>query len=72
MQLKVQWMSLVKERMQETGMTRSELAHVLGKSKSHITQLLSVNANPCLSTIADVCDELGLEVYLAVRPKPNE
>jgi transcriptional regulator with XRE-family HTH domain len=42
------------ELMQQAGVTRAGLAVALGKSRSHVTQILSGRSNLTLGTISDV------------------
>jgi transcriptional regulator with XRE-family HTH domain len=54
--------------MDEAGVTRSELAARLGKTKGYITQLLDGSANMTIRTIADVFLVLGHEFVPTIRP----
>lgn len=45
--------------MQQKGVSRSELARRLGKSKSYVTRLLGGNANMTVGTLSDVFVALG-------------
>lgn len=49
--------------MNESGITRSELANRMGTSKGHITQLLDGTANMTLRTVSDVFVALGREFH---------
>jgi len=55
------------------GMTRSELAKRLGKSKSFVTQILGGDRNLTLRTLADVADALDCQprLKLAHRSAPE-
>ena len=48
--------------MEDLGVTKSELARRLGKSKSRITQLLSGSSNMTIGTLSDIAVELGLNL----------
>jgi len=54
---------LICELMEETGVSRSELAKRLGKTKGYITQLLDGRANMTIRTIANVFGALGRAVH---------
>ncbi len=48
--------------MEDLGVTKSELAKRLGKSKPRITQLLSGSSNMTIGTLSDIAVELGLHL----------
>jgi transcriptional regulator with XRE-family HTH domain len=48
--------------MEDLGVTKSELARRLGKSKPRITQLLSGSSNMTIGTLSDIAVELGLNL----------
>jgi transcriptional regulator with XRE-family HTH domain len=48
--------------MEDLGVTKSELAKRLGKSKPRITQLLSGSSNMTIGTLSDIAVELGLNL----------
>ena len=48
--------------MEELGVTKSELAKRLGKSKPQITQLLRGGSNMTIGTLSDIAVELGLNL----------
>lgn len=54
--------------MREQGVTRSELAERIGKSKSHVTQLLSGGQNLTLRTLSDMLHALGQSLEAVTRP----
>jgi len=54
-------MRLFESVMKETGVTRSELAERLGKTKGWVTQLLDGEANKTIRTVADALAVLGRE-----------
>jgi transcriptional regulator with XRE-family HTH domain len=49
------------------GVTRSELARRLGKTKGFVSQALAGNRNLTLRTIADMFDALGYSPWVAAR-----
>lgn len=53
---------LVKKRLEETGVTRSELALRLGKSAPEISKWLSGNQNFTLRTLSKIENALEVEV----------
>ena len=52
---------LLEEVMRELGISRSDLAKKLGKSKGWVTQLLDGEANKTIRTVADAFAVLGRE-----------
>jgi transcriptional regulator with XRE-family HTH domain len=59
---------LLESVMHETGVTRSQLAKKLGKSKGWVTQLLDGEANKTIRTVADAFAVLGREYCSFQRP----
>lgn len=55
---------MVEDRLEELGMTRSELARKLGRKPSSVTRVLSGTANVTLQTIAEYDAALGLDIKL--------
>ncbi len=61
---------LVSRAMEDEGVSRSELARRIGKSKAYVTQVLRGQNNMTLRTLSDLADALGYAVELgAVNPK---
>lgn len=58
------------ERMEELGMTRTELAAAVGVSKARISQILSGNDNLTLKSLVAVA--VGLESRIELRLKKNK
>lgn len=56
------------EVMEDTGVTRSELARELGQSPANVTQVLSGERNLTLKTLSDVAFALGHRVEVTFRP----
>ncbi len=52
---------LLENLMRETGVTRTELARRLGRTKGWVTQLLDEEANKTIRTVADAFAVLGRE-----------
>ena len=52
--------------IEERGLTRSEVAKRLGKTKGFVSQLLAGGRNLTLRTIADVADAIGISLRVAV------
>jgi transcriptional regulator with XRE-family HTH domain len=48
--------------MEDSGVSKAELARRLNKSKSRVSQMLSGEANITLRTLASMCFELGVSV----------
>lgn len=63
---------LIAETMQETGMSKSELARRLGVSRAHITQTLSGERNLTLRTIAEILYTLGRRLECHSLPLEDE
>lgn len=59
---------LVCELMDEQGVSRSELARRLGRTKGYITQLLDGRANMTVRTISDVFTALDRAVHFQEGP----
>lgn len=60
--------ALIEEVMDELGVSRTELARRLGKSKGWVTQLLDGEANKTIRTVADVFAVLGREYRSFQQP----
>jgi transcriptional regulator with XRE-family HTH domain len=59
---------LLESVMKERGISRSQLAKLLGKSKGWVTQLLDGEANKTIRTVADAFAALGQEFRSFYRP----
>jgi transcriptional regulator with XRE-family HTH domain len=59
---------LIESLMQEQGVSRTELAKRLGKTKGWITQLLDGEANKTIRTVADTFAVLGREYHSSSQP----
>jgi hypothetical protein len=59
---------LLERVMRETGVSRTELARRLGRSKGWVTQLLDGEANKTIRTVADAFAVLGREYHSSQRP----
>ena len=62
---------LVQELMSEKGVTRSQLAEKAGISKARLSQILSVEANPTLKSVARLVHALGESVSVSRKPLPK-
>lgn len=60
---------LVEEYLAKEGISRSELAARLGKSKGHVSQLLSGQRNLTLRTLAELMFHLGARVRVDGAPR---
>jgi len=59
--------------MEEKGVSRAELADLLGKSRGYVTQLLDGATNMTLRTISDTFTVLGYEFHPTATPnRPSE
>ena len=56
---------MVEDRLEELGMSRTELAERLGKKPSSVTRVLSGSANITLQTIAEYDAALDLGIILS-------
>ncbi|WP_267369216.1 MULTISPECIES: helix-turn-helix transcriptional regulator [unclassified Pantoea] len=52
--------------MQDSGMSRADIAKKMGRSKSFITQVLDGTRNLTLKTLSDITFALGAEVRLTI------
>jgi transcriptional regulator with XRE-family HTH domain len=59
---------LVHELLEEQGVTKTELAQRLDRTKGFVTQLLGGDRNLTLRTLADLAGALGHRVDLVARP----
>lgn len=59
---------LIEQAMQESGVGRSELAKLLGRSKAWVTQLLDGEGNKTIRTVADALAVLGRELRASAPP----
>ena len=57
------------EAIEEQGLTRSEVAKRLGKTKGFVSQLLAGGRNLTLRTVADVADAIGISLKVAVEQR---
>ncbi len=53
--------------MEERGFTKADIASELGKSRAHITKVLTGQRNMTLHTLADLASALGCRVEVEVR-----
>jgi transcriptional regulator with XRE-family HTH domain len=60
------------QRMNETGVTRTELARRMGRTKGYITQLLGGGRNLTLRTISDVAKALECTPAFALGDAEEE
>lgn len=58
---------LILELMEHEGLTRSELAERIGKSKGHVSQLLNGERNMTLRTLAEIAHAVGHRIELGAR-----
>lgn len=57
------------DRMEELGMTKSQLAEKLGKTPSQVTRVLGGQANITLATMAEYDAALGIGLAIVARPR---
>lgn len=62
----------VVHRMEEAGVTRSELADRLGKKKPQVTRLLRGGNNFTVETMVEIADALGCNYRSHLEPKDCE
>lgn len=58
----------ISELMEQAGVSRAELARLLGTSRPHVTSLLSGGRNMTLRTLADICTALGHRADFRMEP----
>ncbi|MHB8382164.1 MAG: helix-turn-helix domain-containing protein [Candidatus Binataceae bacterium] len=58
---------LLSAALEESGLTKSELARRLGKTKGFVSQLFSGGRNLTLRTISDVADALGVKISVEAK-----
>jgi plasmid maintenance system antidote protein VapI len=58
---------LLSAALEESGLTKSGLAHRLGKTKGFVSQLFSGSRNLTLRTISDVADTLGVTISFQTK-----
>lgn len=58
--------------LEDKGVSKSELARRLGKSRAYVTQVLSGSRNMTLGSLSDFCFALDIEpkIVLPVGPEP--
>ena len=56
---------LIETAMEQAGVSRTQLAKMLGKSKSWVTQLLDGEGNKTFRTVADILAVLGFELHVS-------
>ena len=59
---------LIEDRLRDMGISRSELAMKLGKTKGWVTQLLDGESNKTIRTVADVFAVLGRSLHFSDVP----
>jgi DNA-binding XRE family transcriptional regulator len=64
--LALQFLGLVDERMKETGLTKKELADLIGSSVSHLTQLFRGDRKPSWEILARMSLAMELEHKLTL------
>ena len=63
---------LISRLMEEQQVGKTDLARLVGTSKSHITQLLSGSRNMTVHTLADLAFALGHKVEIRALPRPRK
>jgi len=58
----------IAELMQQAGVSRADLARLLGTSRANVTGLMSGERNMTLRTLADLCFALGYRAELRLEP----
>jgi transcriptional regulator with XRE-family HTH domain len=59
---------LISELMHEKGLTRADLAKLVGKTRAFVTQVLAGNRNMTLRTLADLAFALDGRVTVVAQP----
>ena len=60
---------LISRLMEEQQLSKTDLARLVGTSKSHVTQLLSGSRNMTVHTLADLAFALGHKVEIRSLPR---
>ena len=60
---------LISELMLEKGLTRAELAKLIGKTRGFVSQVLAGNRNMTLRTLADLAYALDARVNVFAQPQ---
>jgi transcriptional regulator with XRE-family HTH domain len=63
---------LISRLMEEQQVSKTDLARLVGTSKSHVTQLLSGSRNMTVHTLADLAFALGHKVEIRSLPRPRK
>jgi transcriptional regulator with XRE-family HTH domain len=63
---------LISRLMEEQQVSKTDLARLVGTSKSHVTQLLSGSRNMTVHTLADLAFALGHKVEIRSLPRPPQ
>jgi transcriptional regulator with XRE-family HTH domain len=63
---------LISRLMEEQQLSKTDLARLVGTSKSHVTQLLSGSRNMTVHTLADLAFALGHKVEIRSLPRPRK
>jgi transcriptional regulator with XRE-family HTH domain len=58
--------------MEHEGISKSDVARILGKSKAYVTQVLSGSRNMTLRTFATIAHILGYEVEVSLKRRTSE
>jgi transcriptional regulator with XRE-family HTH domain len=66
--LLIDYQFLLQERMQQKGISQTELAQRAGISKARLSQILSDEANPTVKTFAELFHVLGERVHVTSVP----
>lgn len=54
--------------LEQKNLSKAEFAKMLGKSRGHVTQLLSGSRNMTIGTLSDICLVLGVKPTVRVLP----
>lgn len=57
--------------MNKQRVNKTDLAHLMGCSKAHVTMVLNGNRNMTLRTLSDLAGALGYEVRVRLIPRPE-
>ncbi len=63
---------LIKEEIKKKGLTQKEIAKIIGKSETAISQIVIGNYNPTQSTIDKICEVLNIEIKFYAIDKTTE
>lgn len=65
----VEGSELIFELLEKNGLTKADLARLLGKTRGYVSQVLNGSRNMTLRTLAEMADALNYRVELDAKPR---